>query len=238
VTAPAIVAAAAIVFVGSVLQGSIGFGLGLLAAPLLLLVDARLVPGPLLVTSGVLTILLTHRERHGIVLGDLKWALSGRVAGTAVAVAVLAALPPSGLELTFAAIIMLGVALSASGWHLPPRPGTLVGAGVLSGFMGTISTIGGPPLALIYQHESGPRIRGTLSAYFVVGVSISLVGLGLAGLFGVAQAALALLLIPAALAGFLASRHTARWLDRGYVRPVLLVVSAAAAAAIIARRLL
>lgn len=225
--------ATAIVLAGGLLQGSIGFGLGLFAAPLLALVDPRLVPGPLLVASGVLTILLTHRERAGIVVADLKWALSGRVVGTAAAVGVLVALPAGGLGLAFAVLILLGVALSASGWHLPPRPNVLLGAGALSGFMGTIATIGGPPMALVYQRESGPRIRGTLSAYFVFGVAISLVGLRIAGHFGVGDAARGLGLIPGVVLGFLLSRRTAGRLDEGYIRPAVLLVSAASAVAVI-----
>ena len=52
-----------------------------------------------------------------------------------------------------------------------------MGAGALSGFMGTIVSIGGPPIALLYQNESGPSLRGTLSAFFVVGVALAIIGL-------------------------------------------------------------
>ena len=51
-----------VVGLGSLLQGSIGFGLGLFAVPFLVLIDPRLVPGPILLASGVLTILMVHRE--------------------------------------------------------------------------------------------------------------------------------------------------------------------------------
>lgn len=229
--------ASVIVAVGSVLQGSIGFGLGLLAAPLLLLVDPRLVPAPLLLASGVLTILLTHRDRRDVRWDDLRWSLGGRVAGTLPALAVLTMIPTERLGVAFGAVVLLGVALSMSGVHLRPAPASLVGAGALSGFMGTIVSIGGPPIALVYQHESGPSIRGTLSAFFVVGVAISLVGLGAVGHFGREQAILALALTPAVLIGFLVSRHTARWLDKGYIRPALLVASAVSAVAVIAKYL-
>jgi len=37
-------------------------------------------------------------------------------------------------------------------------------AGGLSGFFGTLTSIGAPPLALVEQGEKGPTIRGTLSA--------------------------------------------------------------------------
>jgi uncharacterized membrane protein YfcA len=93
-------------------------------------------------------------------------------------------------------------------------------------------------MALVYQHESGPRIRATLSAYFVVGVAISLTGLAWVGRFGLTEVALAGALLPAILIGFWVSRHTARRLDRGSLRPALLTVSAASAAAVIVKHLI
>ncbi len=230
--------AAVVVFAGSVLQGTIGFGLGLMAAPLLVLIDPRLVPAPLLLASGVLTVLLTHRERHGIIIDDLKWSLGGRVLGTLPALVVMSTVPADRLGLAFGALVLVGVGLTVSGWHLRPAPRVLVGAGALSGFMATIAAIGGPPMALVYQHESGPRIRGTLSAYFVVGVSISLAGLAWVGRFGLTEVALAGALLPAILAGFWVSRHTAPRLDRGPLRPAVLLVAAASAVAVIVEHLI
>jgi len=230
--------AGAVVFAGAALQGSIGFGLGLMAAPLLVLIEPRLVPAPLLLASGVLTVLLTHRERHAIITNDLKWSLGGRLLGTLPALAVLTVVPGDRLGLAFGALVLLGVGLTASGWHLPPTPRVLLGAGALSGFMATVAAIGGPPMALVYQHESGPRIRGTLSAYFVVGATISLAGLAWVGRFGLTEVAFAGALLPAILAGFWVSRHTARRLDRGSLRPAVLIVSAASAVAVIVKHLI
>jgi len=136
----------AVVGAGAALQGSIGFGLGLMAAPLLVLIEPRLVPAPLLLASGVLTVLLTHRERHAIITNDLKWSLGGRVLGTLPALAVLTVVPADRLGLAFGALVLLGVGLTASGWHLPPSPRVLLGAGALSGFMATTVAIGGPPM--------------------------------------------------------------------------------------------
>jgi uncharacterized membrane protein YfcA len=238
VSALALGAATIVVFLGAALQGSIGFGLGLFAVPMLVLIEPRLVPAPLLLASGALTVLLTHRERHGIITDDLKWSLGGRLVGTLPALAVLTAVPAERLGIAFGALVLVGVGLSVSGWQLRPTPRVLLGAGALSGFMATIAAIGGPPVALVYQHESGPRIRGTLSAYFVVGVTISLAGLAWVGRFGLTEVALAGALLPAILAGFWVSRHTAQRLDRGSLRPAVLAVSALSAAAVILKHVL
>lgn len=206
--------------------------------PILLLIEPRFVPGPLLFASIGLTLLLTHRERRGVRVSDLKWSLSGRVLGIAVAAAALAIVPAPRLAILFGALVLLAVGLSATGLHVPVRPGTLFGAGILSGFMGTTVSIGGPPMALLYQRQSGPQIRGTLSAYFVVGVTLSLIGLHLVGRFGVEEFLLALALLPGIGVGFLVSRHTARALDVRSLRTAILAVSAVSAMLVLLRALL
>lgn len=206
--------------------------------PILLLIEPRFVPGPLLFASIGLTLLLTHRERRGVRVSDLKWSLSGRVLGIAVAAAALAIVPAPRLAILFGALVLLAVGLSATGLHMPVRPGTLFGAGILSGFMGTTVSIGGPPMALLYQRQSGPQIRGTLSAYFVVGVTLSLIGLHLVGRFGVEEFLLALALLPGIGVGFLVSRHTARALDVRSLRTAILAVSAVSAMLVLLRALL
>ncbi len=79
----------AVVVVGSALQGAVGFGLGLLGAPLLVFVDPSLVPGPLLAAALFLTILVAFREHAAIDFRGVSWALMGRVPGTFLGAAVI-----------------------------------------------------------------------------------------------------------------------------------------------------
>jgi hypothetical protein len=132
-------------------------------------------------------------------------------------------------------MVLAGVALSASGVHIARTRLNVVVAGTLSGIAGTISSIGGPPMALVYQHERGPSVRGTMSAIFVVGTWISIAGLWWAGRFGNVELLLGLVLMPAILAGFAVSRYTAAWLDRRRTRPAILAVSAVSALVILVR---
>ncbi len=226
-----------VVTVGATLQGSVGFGLGLFSVPLLVLIDPRFVPGPLLFSSIALTVLLTHRERGAVLFGDIKWAVGGRLFGIAAAAAALELVPARQIGILFGILVLAAVGLSASGWRLAVTPKSLFGAGILSGFMGTAVSIGGPPIALLYQHETGPRIRGTLSAFFLIGVSLSLVGLHLIGRFGWQEILIALSLVPGILLGFALSRRLTHLLDRGYVRRAILVFSAVSALAVLVRHL-
>ncbi len=225
------------VTIGATLQGSVGFGLGLFSVPLLVLIDPRFVPGPLLFSSIALTVLLTHRERAAVLFKDIKWAVGGRLLGIVAAAAALELVPGRQIGILFGILVLAAVGLSASGWRLAVTPKSLFGAGILSGFMGTAVSIGGPPMALLYQHETGARIRGTLSAFFLIGVSLSLVGLHVIGRFGWAEVLIALSLVPGILLGFAVSRRLTHVLDRGHVRRAVLVVSAASALAVLVRQL-
>lgn len=224
--------------VGALLQGSVGFGLAMVAAPVLFLIDPRFVPAPLLVAALTLTVLTAYRDRAGIDLSGLQWALLGRVAGTAAGLFALTRLSGDRFILGFGVLVLIAVALSASGLHVKPNRGTLIGAGTLSGFMGTTTSIGGPPMALIYQHAPGTQLRGTLAGYFIVGISMSVAALAIIGRVGVQELWLALLLQPGIVVGFTASSKAVGRLDRRHTRPAVLTVAAVMALVVIVRELL
>ena len=221
--------------VGFTLQGAVGFGMGMLASPILILIDTRLVPGPVLASTMVFTAALTVRERRAIDIGGLRWAVVGRAAGTIPAAALLAVLPAEQLSLLFGGVVLLGVALSVSGLHPKPRPVSLLAGGALSGIMGTIAAIGGPPMALLYQHAPGARVRGTLSSFFLIGTIFSLLALSHVGRVGRDELRLTLALLPGVLFGFVVSRRIASRLDRGYTRSAVLAIATVAGLIVVVR---
>jgi uncharacterized membrane protein YfcA len=223
--------------VGSLLQGSIGFGLAVVAAPILLLIDPRFVPAPMMLAAVFLVILIALRERRDVIVRDVALATVGRIIGTLPAAYALTILPAKIYEMVFAGLILLAVGLSAFGWHTRRTALNVVIAAILSGFIGTISSVGGPALAMMYQHESGPRIRGTISAIFTIGTTISLAALWWVGRFGAVELTLGLSLLPGVLAGFVLSRYTARRLDRAHIRPAVLAISAFSAVVVALRAL-
>ena len=224
-----------LVAIGSCVQASVGFGLGLIAAPLIFLIYPPLVPGPLMASSVALTLLIAFREREAIDFAGLGFAFAGRIVGTLVAAVVWITLPSENFDFVFAGLVLLGVALSLSSLRIDPKPATASAAGALSGFMGTLSSIGGPPMALLYQRASGPRIRGTLSGHFVIGALVSLTALAAVGKFGRAEIILSIWLIPGILAGFVISRWVRESVDRAGARPFVLGLSILAALGILYR---
>lgn len=225
--------ALAVMLAGATVQGSIGFGMGLLVAPILALIEPRFAPGPILMNGVTLTALVAWRERRHIRLEYVRWMLAGSVFGYAAAGAVLALVSAEGFAIAFGLLVLLAVALSAVGHELRVSRRSLVGAGALSGFMSTMIAIGGPPVALLHQDSDGPTFRGTLSAFFVVSASAALGTLALAGRMGRSELELGALLLPALVSGFGLSYLTRGLLDERGIRPVILALSGAAGLALI-----
>ncbi len=224
------------VAVGACLQGAAGFGLGLLAVPILVLVDPALVPVPLIVASLALNLGASYRNRGGID-ARVRWALLGSVPGTVLGAYAIATLPQRPLAISFGLMVLAAVAVSACGLQVTPTTASLLAAGVISGFTGTASSIGGPPIALMYQRERGATLRGTLALYFLVGSVLSVVVLAVFGQLGGHELLESAQLVPFMVAGFACSAPAARVLDRGRTRQTVLVVSAVSAIALIANQL-
>ena len=232
-----VVIVAVIAFAGATLQGSIGFGMGLFAAPILILIDPRFVPAPILISTLVLTTLLAYRERHAIDVRGIGWAMLGRLGGTAAAGGILAVVAADRLVLLFGLFILAGVAMNVSGLRFAPARPTLVAAGALSGLFGTVAAVGGPPMALLYQDAPGARMRSTISGFFLVGTIVSIFAVWTVGRLGLYEIRLALVMLPSMLAGFLLSGRTARYVDRGYMRPAVLGVSGLTGVFVVVRQL-
>lgn len=224
------------VFVGSVLQGAVGFGFAIVAAPVLFLVDPVWVPGPIIFSALVLTSLTAIREWDSIDHRGLAWGLAGRLPGSLAGAALVSSISAEQLATPLGLLVLLAVAISTSTIRFEPGPGTLFGAGLLSGFMGTASSIGGPPMALVYQYGPGDRLRATLAAFFVAGAVISLAALAAVGRFGATEAWLGAALVPGIILGFMASSRLKGLVDRGYTRSAVLAVAVASGMGVIIRQ--
>ena len=226
---------AAAVLAATLVQGSVGLGFALVAAPVVTLVDAELMPGVLIWLGLVLPLLTFVRERQHTRWAGLGWAFAGRVPGTALGVLVVSLVSATVLGLLVGVVVLAAVVVTAMVARLPERPSVLAGAGLVSGVTGTAVSIDGPPVALVLQHVGGSELRATMSAYFVGGAVLSLAGLALGGQLTRDQAVTAASLVPPVLLGFALSGPLRRHVDAGRTRAAVLVVCAASALALLAR---
>jgi uncharacterized membrane protein YfcA len=97
-------------------------------------------------------------------------------------------------------------------------------AGFLSGFMGTSSSIGGPPMALVLQHEANDFIRANLAAFFVVSCILSLAMLVTVERFAMPHLLISLPLMPATLAGYWVAMKTLHLISHQRLRKASLIL--------------
>src|ERR1700733_13576487 len=95
-----------IVAAAAALQAGTGMGMALLAAPLLLLVDRSLVPGPMLCATMALSIAVVWRERSAIDRTLLRVAFLGLAVGCVIGEVILAVLIGVNLAKLFGEIIL------------------------------------------------------------------------------------------------------------------------------------
>jgi uncharacterized membrane protein YfcA len=225
------------VMLASALQASIGFGIGLLAAPIVALVDPGLIPGTLIMVAAFLTLMVVIRERQDIDLHGTGWALVGRVPGTIAGALLLAMLPHRALAIMLAGVVLFGVVVTSFGWVPAARRRNVVLAGAASGVLGTATAIGGPPMALVWQRNTGARLRGTMGGFFLVGSVMSIAALAATGAIGGKTMWGFAVLVPAAVAGYLLSRPMNKVLDQKRLRWLAIGVSTVGAVVLIGREL-
>lgn len=228
--------AVSIALVGSATQASIGIGLGLIAAPTLVLIDAGFIPGAVSISVVPLTVGMTIRE-HAHIDHRVFRAAAGRLAGVVVGAVVIALASRDVVAVVIGLSVLLAVVGSVSGVHFAPTDRNLLIAGTAAGFTGTVAAIGGPPMALTYQHSDPRTLRATLAAFNTIGSMFTIPSLIIAGAIGWRELQLALLLVPGVLLGLLLGRAGIARLPAERVRGFVLAACASSALVLLARQI-
>lgn len=151
--------------------------MGLVAIPVLALLVPDRLPQAIVLASLPLALFMLWHERNAIQLHRTTWLLVGQFVGVAPAILVLAVVPVRVLQGVFAvatlATVVLMVTLRVS---IRSTPRNQLVAGVLSGFIGTAAGLGGPPVALLYAHESGRKLRATMALVLLASTVFSIIG--------------------------------------------------------------
>jgi uncharacterized protein len=221
------------VYVGATVQASIGIGVGMIASPVLALADHAFIPVAIVLCVLPLTFAVAWIDRSHIEHRQVGYALVGRIPGVIVGALVVAALSDRVLAVMVAASVLLAVAASLTRVRFRPTDRALLVAGLASGFAATTTGVGGPPMALAYQHSDPATARSTISAFFSVGALMSVAALAVAGEIGVRQWQLSLLLLPGIGLGVITSRLVKDHLDPTVLRPAILTICSIASIALL-----
>ncbi|NND66979.1 MAG: sulfite exporter TauE/SafE family protein [Halioglobus sp.] len=230
-------AALAVAVVSSLVQSSFGIGGAVIAAPLLYLVNPIFAPVPILVSNVAISALAGRREWEHVQRADLGAMLTGRLVGTFLAAWFVIEFSGAYFDIVFGLMVLGAVLLLFVGLQIAITPGTLGASGVVSGFMGTISSIGGPPIALVYRGAPVRQFRATMSMQLCIGGALSAVGFALAS--GVTRELVyaTLLLLPGSLLGYHASGYNLARVNQRVLNLAVLLISGGAGLVVIVRAL-
>jgi uncharacterized membrane protein YfcA len=222
-----------VAMIGAYVQAVVGLGLGLLTAPVVALVAPSLVPVLPLWLALLISGLNLADEHEHVDWRSTLWSLPARVPGTVLGAWLVASFTEQQIGVALGVMVLLAVALTIRTVDVPLNPTSLAVAGFVAGATGTATSVGGPPIALLYQRGVPEVVRATLSVFFFVGVIISLTGLALSGSLDREPSLLALVLAPGVLVGYVVGRRTRALVEGDGFRWAVLVVCTVSALALL-----
>lgn len=195
-----------VVFISAFIQGAVGVGFALIVAPVFSLVYPELVPVVLLFIMLPLNFIIAYRERSALDKAGTAWITVGRTVGGLLGVLILAWISARSLNIFIGVSTVLAAVASLAAPSFRPGLKSFLSAGFITGITETATGIGGPPLALVYQHHPPAVLRSTIAACFLLGELISLVMLAIGGRITTALIVDSLYFVPAVLLGVFLSR--------------------------------
>ena len=190
------------VVLAALVQGTLGLGLSLVAAPVVTILDPSLLPGGMLVLGMFLPAMTMLHEWRSVSWHQAGWLIAARVATTPLGVLLLVSIPVSAIGIVVGCVVLGAVVLTTWRFEVQATRRNLLIAGAVAGVSGTAASIGGPPAVLVLQHEQASRLRATMAAFFLVGSIVSLLALAIGGELTRHQLTYGVLWVPALGLGF------------------------------------
>ena len=155
---PGIVALVVITFVAAFVNGALGYGFSSITVPVGLLFFSNRVLNPALVLIEVfinLYVLFINRASIPAVWKRVVPILLGLAPGVALGSYVLASIHPGWLKFATYSLLLPLLLVQAAGLRYPIKAEKLVGVpfGAALGFLYSVTTISGPPLALLFNNQ-------------------------------------------------------------------------------------
>ena len=192
---------ALLLFIGSAVQGVLGFGFAVIASPIIVQIEPSLVPQLLALLGLPIAVRVFYREKEEVDLSKVKPLILGRLIGGPLGLLLLLNLSEKYLSISVGFIVFIAGAGSFFGWEIKRNASNSFFAGTFSGIFGMIAAIGGPPVALLYRNTKSQEFRPSLNSVFSIGILITLSLLILSGNLYIDHLILFMLFLPVVLIG-------------------------------------
>jgi uncharacterized protein len=237
-TPVAYLACFAAILVSSATHRVTGQAFGLIGAPLVALAAPAHIPALILLCGLPVMIYSFKGDWEEIRWREMSYAFVGRVVGAILAATIIAIVTDKHfVGVCVGVSVLVGVAISLTNFTIGINPTSLIAAGLMSGAMATLTSVGAPPMALLYQRASFGHVRATLNAFFLFGALASVGALLIYRLIDRSDLALSVALLPAIWLGTVTGDVALKRLTIRSLRPFTLIISVIAAVALILRTL-
>jgi uncharacterized membrane protein YfcA len=162
-----------LIIFGAITQSAIGIGFGI-PAGILVLLEPSMVPSCIILMGSFLALSNAMLSYKDIIKVDLIYSYTGRVIGSILAMPLIfLTLGTDYYLIIFGVLLLIATYLSAKKWNIVATKKNITIAGTASGLMGTLTGIGGPPMAIVYQNSSAIKVVATLNMFFGIGALFS-----------------------------------------------------------------
>jgi uncharacterized protein len=216
-----------ITFFAAFVNGALGYGFSSLTVPVALLFHTSRILNPALVLVEVfinLYVLFINRGSVAAVWRRVYPILIGLLPGVAIGSYVLASIHPGWLKFVTYAFLLPLILLQAAGVRRPIRSEKLFGLpfGAGLGFLYSVTTISGPPLALLFNNQGLVKqdFRAGLALIRVAESMLTAFAYWQLGLFVAESFEIASTIVPAVLIGIPLGAFAIRRLDAETFRRV------------------
>jgi uncharacterized protein len=221
------------VTIAAFVQGAVGVGFALICAPVIGLVDPGLLPVSLLILMLPLNVYLAWRERPSLDSSGTLWITVGRTVGAVAGVWIISRISAHDLNLFIGVSTIAAAVATLCAPTFAPGRNTLITAGAVTGITETATGIGGPALAMVFQHYRAPALRSTIALCFAIGEALSLMMLSVTGQITSGRFVSALLLVPPVILGAFVSQHMHQRLNSKVLRISVMTFAIVSGAAIL-----
>jgi uncharacterized membrane protein YfcA len=217
---PGILAVVAIAFLAAFVNGALGYGFSSLTVPVGLVFFANRVLNPALVLVEVfinLYVLVINRQAVRTVWKRVWPIVVGLAPGVALGSYVLASVHPDWLKLATYSLLLPLILVQAAGLRYPIRAERAIGLpfGAGLGFLYSVTTISGPPLALLFNNQGLVKqdFRAGLALIRVAESCLTAFAYYQLGLFTAEAMHLGSWIVPSVLVGIPLGAYAIRRLD-------------------------
>lgn len=209
-----------ITFVAATVNGALGYGFSSITMPVALLFYTNRILNPAMVLVELVLnsyVLFLNRQNIPNIFRRVVPILIGLAIGVAIGSYILSLVQPSWVKFVTYFLLLPLILLQAAGIRKPIKAEKAIGVpfGVGIGTLYSVTTISGPPLALLFNNQGYEKqdFRAALGVIRVAEATLTAIAYGIIGFYSVESMEVMPYIVPSVLLGIPLGAFLIRWMD-------------------------